>query len=525
MREPVHIRERRAAQQEVTATEEGGHSGEVGTASESMLEFKADTTTIKRSVISAIAIQMLFKVKGVVTMPIVTHFLSPSDLGTLNLIGTASSLLVPLFCLNLIQGPAIYLVQESSKDTIRRMYNTVVNASALISLVASIALFAAVSVFGAQFLHYLPLVVLMVLSSLFQLLPSYVLSAFQKSVKFLKNTTSRDVIATILTIAFVIGGWSYYGIVAAIAIGNIFAGLLAFKLIRAELPWQATVDRAILKRFLRISIPLLPVVFFDWIAQSSSSYFLVYFSSVAAVGKLSVIVGLTNVILSVTYAMNLFWYPVSARLWIEDREGYRNAFRLTFVGVATVLLTLVLLFELNSEWIVRTFARNPELQEGYPIMGIIAFGFSMQVLINLLTAPLYSNKNVGQILLAYTGGAAVSIFLNILLIPRFGLLGTAIAMASSFSTIVIVMGIANYRVAHFQFLDRRLSTVFVAFIFLWALSASIRGSLGEMSCIGLSLASFAALTGLLIRFGLAKNEKTWLLRLIRRMLRPLSGGA
>jgi O-antigen/teichoic acid export membrane protein len=109
---------------------------------------------------------MLFKVKGVVTMPIVTHFLSPSDLGTLNLIGTASSLLVPLFCLNLIQGPAIYLVQESSKDTIRRMYNTVVNASALISLVASIALFAAVSVFGAQFLHYLPLVVLMVLSSL-----------------------------------------------------------------------------------------------------------------------------------------------------------------------------------------------------------------------------------------------------------------------------------------------------------------------------------------------------------------------
>ena len=48
---------------------------------------------------------------------------------------------------------------------------------------------------------------------------------------------------------------------------------------------RLTMDLAILAKFLRFSIPLLPVFFFSWVIQSSDSYFLAYYLGKDAVGK------------------------------------------------------------------------------------------------------------------------------------------------------------------------------------------------------------------------------------------------
>jgi O-antigen/teichoic acid export membrane protein len=140
----------------------------------------------------------------------------------------------------------------------------------------------------------------------------------------------------------------------------------------------------------------------------------------------------------------------------------------------------------------------------------------MQVLITLLTAPLYSNKNVGQILIAYVGGAATSILLNVLLIPSFGLIGAAIGMASSFTAIVLIMGIANYKMAKFRFLDKRLLFIAAFFPAFWIVSAYTRGLLNMPLCIGVSLAGVLVVVSLLVGFALDEQEKSMLFSLVSR---------
>jgi len=123
---------------------------------------------------------------------------------------------------------------------------------------------------------------------------------------------------------------------------------------------------------------------------------------------------------------------------------------------------------------MKTLVRRPDYQDAYLIMGIIAFAFSMQVLITLLTAPLYSNKNPQLIFLSYLLGGLLNAFLNFLLIPSTGILGAAISTAVSYLFIVFVMSYLTYKVAAFSFFDKRLIYSGGAFLSLWIGVAYLR---------------------------------------------------
>ena len=115
--------------------------------------------------------------------------------------------------------------------------------------------------------------------------------------------------------------------------------------------------------------------------------------------------------------------------------------------------------------------------DAYVITGIIAFAFAMQVLITLLTAPLYSNGNTKTIFAAYLCGGLINTILNIALIPSIGIIGAAVSTAVSYLVIVLLMAWMNYRMAGFAFFDRRLVPVTVLFIAAWGGVAWLRDSL------------------------------------------------
>jgi O-antigen/teichoic acid export membrane protein len=229
-----------------------------------------------------------------------------------------------------------------------------------------------------------------------------------------------------------------------------------------------------LLKFLRTSIPLLPMAFFSWIIQSSDSYFLAYFKGEVAVGKYSVIYSLANIILLPTVALNYFWFPVSVRLWKFEKEKYKKVFVSVFAGIVVILFIAVGFFELNARILMKILVRHPEYHDAYNIIGIIAFAFSMQVLITLLTAPLYSNHNMKTLLLSYIIGGIFNTLFNYLLIPSIGVLGAAFSTAVSYLIIVVFMSHMNYKIADFYFIDRRLIPLTFIFIFTWGGIAWIR---------------------------------------------------
>jgi len=433
----------------------------------SLLDFKTDAATIKKSALDSVLIQVLIKLKGIITMPIMTYYLAPSEMGAFNLINVTASMLIPIFTLNLTDGPAIHIVQEKSHLKIMDMYNTVLNSVLIISLICSILLWGGTLFFKPSYRDFIFAIIVLIISNVLFKVTSYILAIFQQTSILVRNTVIRDVLATVLTIILVMLGLSYQGIVASAIIANIFAAFLIWRLIKTDLPYRFFLDKEILSTFLKTALPLLPVFFFSWLIQSSDSYFLAYFHGEQNVGKYAVIYGLTNVILSITFALNFFWFPVSARLWVENREQYMKVFTVVFAGLLTVLLAAVCLFELNSSTIMQIFVRRATYQDAHIIMGTIAFAFSMQVLITLLTAPLYSNRNIKAIFFAYLAGGVLNTILNILLIPKTGIIGAAVSTALAYLVIVVAMGFLNYRLARFSFLDSRLKYLVPAFMTLW----------------------------------------------------------
>ncbi|MBJ6724255.1 oligosaccharide flippase family protein [Geomesophilobacter sediminis] len=441
-----------------------------------LLDFSVDRKTIGKSALHSVFMQLLVRLKGLITMPVLTYFLKPGEIGAFNLILVTSAMLVPLFSLNLTDGPAIHFVQERSRERIVTMYNTVTNSVLLCSALLFPLFWFAMYRFGGSYYRLFPLMALLLFSNIFYKVVTYVLAVFQKTAMLVNNAVIKDVGGTVLTVIVVAAGYSFTGMVLVQVAMNFAAGLLVYRFTRRELAYAPVIDRTLLLKFLKMALPLLPVFFFSWLIQSSDSFFLAYFKGDDAVGKYSIIYSFASLVLSLTLALNFFWFPVSARLWVDDREKYRQVFVSVFAGFAALLGTLVLLFELNSALIVRLLVRRPEYQDAHVITGIIALAYSMQVLITLLTAPLYSNGNTKSIFSCYLVGGVANAVLNLLLIPGWGILGAAVSTALSYLVIVLLMGYLNYRLVRFAFLDRRLLPVAGTFAVLWRGAVWLRES-------------------------------------------------
>lgn len=476
-----------------------------------LFDFDIDGKTIRKSATDSILIQLFVKMKGIITMPILTYYLVPAEMGAFNLISVTAAMLAPIFSLNLTDGPAIYFAQEKSHSKIADMYNTVLNSVLIISIICSVLLWCGSRFLTTSHRSLIVITIFLILSTVFYKVISYILAIFQKTTILVRNTVIRDVLASLLTVVFVIIGFSYQGIVASIIITNIFAAILIWRLIRTNLPYKFFLDRKILFTFLKTALPLLPVFFFAWVIQSSDSYFLAYFQGEESVGKYAVIYGLAGVILSITFALNFFWYPVSARLWVENRKKYKDAFTLLFIGVLTGLLIIVCLFEINSALIMKIFARKISYQDAHVIMGTIAFAFTMQVLITLLTAPLYSNKNTTAIFVSYLFGGILNTILNILLIPSMGIVGAALSTAISYFVIVVIMGLLNYTLAEFSFIDRRIKYIIPSFIAAWFFVGWLRGYLSIIEIISADIIIVAVSFLLIYKKVLRSDERKYLI--------------
>jgi O-antigen/teichoic acid export membrane protein len=472
-------------------------------------DFSPDKATITKSAINSILIQFILKMKGIITMPIFTYFLLPKDMGVFNIISVTASLLAPLCTLNLPDGSVLFFAQEGSQEKIQKMYMTVIHSVALFSVVLGLAAYAFFALSRRELMPLAVWVGLILYTTVFYKLAEFLLVTFQKTAVVLKNALIRDLGTALLSVLLVSLGLSYRGLVISAAFCMVVMAGFLFRKIFQNLRYAFLIDWSELRKLLRISLPLLPVFFFSWIIQSSDSYFLLRFRGEAVVGKYGVVYGLCNTILILTFALNFFWFPVSAKLWARDRERYRKAFILIFSGFCLVLFLAVLLFELNSKLILRILARNAAYQDAYFIMGIIAFAFAMQVLITLLTAPLYSNRDSKLIFAAYFAGGLFNMILNILLIPKSGILGAAISTAMSYLLVVVLMSYFDYKVAKFPFLDRRLFPISLIFLILWAMMAFLRQSIGIAQVLVADVVLGLSVAGAIYFVVLRPHEKAW----------------
>ncbi len=225
--------------------------------------------------------------------------------------------------------------------------------------------------------------------------------------------------------------------VEALLMGNILALLLVLPWL-----WRWTVnghfrplqyETALLKKALKYGIPLALGNLSNWILHLSDRFLLEHFLGFATVGvyATSYFLAERSMMILVNILFLGYW-PFIVRLWEEEgAEATYRAYRKllsTYLALATlaVFLLAFLAHDVLRILLGKSFVR------GYIIVPWVAMGFLLFGLQQLFQTGLIVHKTTRPIAGSIFTAGLLNIGLNILLIPKWGMVGAAVASFLSY---------------------------------------------------------------------------------------------
>jgi O-antigen/teichoic acid export membrane protein len=218
----------------------------------------------------------------------------------------------------------------------------------------------------------------------------------------------------------------------------VYAVLLAYR--RAQLGLEF--DRALFRRMNEFGLPFVPSVIALSAVDFSDRFFLVKLVDQHEVGLYFVGVQISAAIVFFLGAFRMAW-PAFAYSIEDDDEARRTySFVLTYVLFASSWVALAL--GLTSPWLVRLLT-TPDFYEGSRVVAPLAFaGVAFGAYVVALISIGRARRTKWNWL--WTGAAAlVSVALNLLLIPPYGMMGAAVSMLVAY--VVMFAGTA-WRAQH-----------------------------------------------------------------------------
>ena len=323
---------------------------------------------------------------------------------------------------------------------------------------------------------------------------------------------SLSLAKTLLAILLVAGlGYGAEGVLAAHLAGAVLiftaCGWSVRRFARLGLRW------AYAAKALRYSLPVLPHTLASLARQIVDRMFLLHLMSVAAAGlyHLAFQFGTLTQILAASCSKALS--PMIMRaMQDDDRERLANIRNLgtTMVLGYCSFSAAVSLFAPE----VVVLLTGPEFHDSYRVVPFLAFTFAATGIYSLFVNTLFfwerTAKYVGMCTL---GSLGLAVALNLLLIPRYGMLGAAVAALIGQTIFVVVIGyLAHWRtMVHWRYGRFAAMFVLALTVSLWPLSPlhSISWQ-GTALKIGMLAVVFAVLSTV------AYGSPTFLLRELRR---------
>jgi O-antigen/teichoic acid export membrane protein len=231
-------------------------------------------------------------------------------------------------------------------------------------------------------------------------------------------------------------------------------------------------DRGLLREMNRFGLPLMPTALFLWTTNFSDRLFLVKLADTTEVGLYSVGVRIASAMVLLLTAFRLAW-PAFAFSIEDDREARRTyAYVLTYLVLVTtwVATGLTLLSPWFVEWLAAPAFEDASRVVGPLAFAAVAFGGYIVVAIGV------GRARRTQFNWVVTGAAAaINVALNLLLIPRYGMMGAAVATVAAYTTMFVGMSWWAQRIYRVPYQWRRVGTATAAGVALAVVGKLVGG--------------------------------------------------
>lgn len=393
-----------------------------------------DKLNVKQNIIYSFILQFLIKFKGIISLPIITYFLLPEEVGKWKVIISLASAITPFISLNIFDGGAVFFTRSDNKEEIERLFSTCINFIIITFTIFSLVLI----VFVENDKFEIGLVLLMIFNNLIDQISSFLYIVFLKSYKLLKFKIIKEYGALMLIILLLMLKGDYKSIIYSTVIVTFIISIIQLINIFKQYKYYLIIDVLSLKKILKNSLILLPMFSMNWIMNSLDTFFIKYFNGDSMVGIYSIAYSISSMVLFLSQALNLFWFPMVTKLLVKDKTKFCNIYSRyvpkIYYGIYLTLITITIF----STELVKIFA-SKEYLYATSILGIITFCYLTQIMLQIFTAPLYSEQKNKMIVFAYIVGAIANVFMNIILINKYDIVGASISTLVSYMIVEIIL--------------------------------------------------------------------------------------
>jgi O-antigen/teichoic acid export membrane protein len=240
-----------------------------------------------------------------------------------------------------------------------------------------------------------------------------------------------------LTFWFVLSGYGLWGAIYALLAIRLLVLVIAFWLIVGEVG-LAMPGFASLPSYLAFGVPVVPAVFFSWMVNVSSRYAIGFFLGPRFVGIYSAAYG-GGMLATIFFSPVLFLLaPSISSLWEEGQiEEVKKV--LKYSTKYALLLTIPMVFALSilAEPVLALMA-TPDYVGGAILIPFIGVAQVAWMLSGVAEAVIGLARRTWVFPLVYGVCALCNLILNVLLIPRIGILGAAISMLIAYLTLPVM---------------------------------------------------------------------------------------
>jgi O-antigen/teichoic acid export membrane protein len=408
-------------------------------------------------------------------LPLYTRYLTPADYGAVETLVALAAILATLLRLGI--ASAFFRFYFDSADPTHRL--RVVRTSfwftmamATIGLVAGLLLADAISewlfdtddratLVRAAFVLLWAQMNYEQMTSLFR--------AEERAVAFTVATLANLAITVAATVLFVVVlDWGATGVVVGNFTGTlvVYVSLLAYR--REQL--GLTLDRPLLRSMNRFGLPLVPSMLSLWMLNFGDRFFLLKLADASEVGVYSIGSRIASAMVLLLAAFRAAWLAFAYSIEDDDRAKRAYSFVLTYLVFVASWAALAL--SLLSPWLVQ-WLTTPAFYDASDVIAYLCFGAVALGGFNVVSIALGRTKRTQFNWIATGTAAGVSVVLNVLLIPHYGIIGAGIANACAFTVMFLVITWWSQRVFWVPYQWRRVVTVVVVAVGLTVLGKAL----------------------------------------------------
>ncbi|MCX6570926.1 MAG: oligosaccharide flippase family protein [Candidatus Aminicenantes bacterium] len=380
------------------------------------------------------------RLAALLLLPVYTRILTPADYGKLAIVALVTT--VVAIILNSGQSSAFFrfYFQNESQNTRRKLTGTVlifllVSATAI--LLPLILFFGPLAAPLFKDVTLLPLIKIALIGTFFDVgsvIPFATFRAEQRAARYAKLSVLRFFInVTLNIIAVVVLRQGVIGVIYANLLTSILFFMVCLGLTLRTMEW--TVDLSLLKQLLRFGLPIVPANLAGWALALSDRFFLQRYSGLGQVGIYAVGYSMAGIL-----SMLTGWFNTAYAPYVYSISKQSDA-KVVYARVLTYAITLFTLVGLGLALFARealVLLTRPAYYGAARIVPLIVLAYLFFEVSYLISFGLDLTGKTGYYPFIVGAGAVVNLFLNLALIPPFGMMGAAVATVLSYMLLPII---------------------------------------------------------------------------------------